>query len=133
MATSKRERRRVPTAAPWAAVVGYSRAVRVGDVVHVSGTAPVDANGAVVHPDDLYRQTRRCLEIIVESLREAGATADDVVRTRVYLTDIARWEEAGRAHGETFGGAMPATSFVQVAALIDPAMLVEVEAEAIVG
>ncbi|MGH7482575.1 MAG: RidA family protein [Longimicrobiales bacterium] len=133
MATSRVERRRVPTSAPWASIVGYSRAVRVGDVVHVSGTAPVDGSGVVLYPDDLYRQTRRCLEIIVDALRAAGAAAEDVVRTRVYLTDITRWEEAGRAHGEVFGGARPATSFVQVAALIDPAMLVEVEAEAIVG
>lgn len=133
MADTPIERRRVETGAPWARVVGYCRAVRVGATIHVSGTAPVDDAGNVVHTGDLYEQTRRCLTIIEGALRELGAMPGQVVRTRVYLTDITRWEEAGRAHGEWFAEVRPATTFVQVAALIDPEMLVEIEAEAVVG
>jgi len=116
--------------APWEAVVGYSRVVVHGDMAWVSGTtATVD--GAVVHPGDAGAQTRQVLATIEESLERAGFTLADVVRTRMYVTDISRWEEVGRAHGEVFGSIRPATSMVQVAALIDPAMLVEVEADAV--
>ena len=125
------DRQLVETGAPWAAVVGYSRAVRVGNVVHVSGTAPVAADGSVAHAGDAYLQAKRCLEIIVAALREAGARAEDVVRTRIYVTDASHWEAVGRAHGEVFAKVRPATTLVVVAALIDPAMLVEIEAEAI--
>ncbi|SNS47793.1 Enamine deaminase RidA, house cleaning of reactive enamine intermediates, YjgF/YER057c/UK114 family [Geodermatophilus pulveris] len=116
--------------APWEAVVGYSRVVVHGDMAWVSGTtATVD--GAVAHPGDAGAQTRQALATVQRALERAGFTLADVVRTRLYVTDIARWEEVGRAHGEVFGDIRPATSLVQVAALIDPAMLVEVEADAV--
>ena len=127
---SKRER--VEARGPWAAVVGYSRAVRVGDVIHVAGTAPVAEDGGVAYPGDPYRQAVRCLEIIAAALAELGGRPEDVVRTRIYVTDAAHWEAIGRAHGEFFRVAMPAATLVVVAGLIDPAMLVEIEAEAIV-
>lgn len=125
-------RRRVPTAAPWAATVGYSRAVRVGNHIYVAGTAPVDDEGRVPDLGDPYRQARRCLEIITAALREAGAGPEHVVRTRMYVTDASYWPEVGRAHGEFFGDAAPATTLVVVSGLIDPAILVEIEADAVV-
>ena len=125
------ERARVPTPAKWAATVGYSRAVRVGQHVHVAGTAAVGADGGVVHPNDPYLQARRCLEIIVDALQQLGATPDDVVRTRMYVLNPEHWQEVGRAHGEVFSRAMPATTMV-FTGFIDPDMLVEIEAEAIV-
>ena len=122
--------RRLGTDTPWEAVVGYSRVVVHGDMAWVSGTtATVD--GAVVHPGDAAAQTRQVLVTVRESLERAGFTLADVVRTRMYVTDISRWEEVGRAHGEVFGDIRPATSMVQVAALIDPALLVEIEADAV--
>ena len=117
--------------APWELVVGYSRTVRAGDFVFVSGTtATVD--GEVVG-DDAYSQTLQALANVETALHKAGARLDGVVQTRLYVTDISRWEEYGRAHGEMFGAVRPVTSMVQVAALIDPRMLVEVEAVAYVG
>ncbi|HEY4603727.1 MAG TPA: RidA family protein, partial [Blastococcus sp.] len=118
--------------APWEVVVGYSRVVVRGDTAWVSGTTSV-VDGAVVHPGDAGAQTRQSLATIRESLERAGFTLADVVRTRMFVTDISRWEEIGRAHGEVFGDIRPATSMVQVAALIDPAMLVEIEADAVRG
>ena len=116
--------------APWEAVVGYSRVVVHGDMAWVSGTTAI-VDGVVVHPGDAGAQTRQVLVTVRESLERAGFTLADVVRTRMYVTDISRWEEVGRAHGEVFGDIRPATSMVQVAALIDPAMLVEIEADAV--
>jgi enamine deaminase RidA (YjgF/YER057c/UK114 family) len=124
------ERRLIGSAMPWERTIGYSRAVRVGDHVHVSGTAPVMADGSDP-PADPYGQARRCLEIILAALAEAGATAADVVRTRIYVTDAASIEEVGRAHGEVFGEIRPATTGV-VVQLLDPRWLVEIEADAIV-
>lgn len=121
---------RLGSGAPWEDVVGYSRIVACGATAWVSGTtATVD--GQVAHPGDAGAQTRVALAGIAKALEQAGFSLDDVVRTRVYVTDIGRWEEVGRAHGEVFRAIRPATSMVQVAALIDPAMLVEIEADAV--
>ena len=125
-------RRTVGTGSPWEGVVGYSRAVRVGDVVHVAGTTAM-REGRVVAPGDAYGQAKVALEIVVAALAECGAAPADVVRTRLYVTDIGSWEAVGRAHGEVFADVRPASTMVQVAALIDPELLVEVEAEAVVG
>jgi enamine deaminase RidA (YjgF/YER057c/UK114 family) len=115
---------------PWEGVVGYSRVVVRGDTAWVSGTtATVD--GAVAHPGDAYGQTKQAIANLAEALERAGFSPADVVRTRMFVTDISRWEEIGRARGEAFGDVRPATSMVQVAALIDPAMLVEIEADAV--
>lgn len=124
---------RVPTDARWASVVGYSRAVRAGDTIYVSGTVAVGSDGAIAPVGDAGGQTRRCLRIIVEAIEAAGGRAADVVRTRMYVTDIADWEAVGRAHGEVFGDVKPATSLVEVSGLVDPAALVEIEAVAVVG
>jgi enamine deaminase RidA (YjgF/YER057c/UK114 family) len=126
------DRRVVPAVSPMAVTVGYSRAVRVGNVVAVAGTAPVMQDGADP-PADPYLQARRCLEIIVASLAEVGAGPEHVVRTRVYLTRAEDWPEVGRAHGEVFGEALPASSMLVVAALLDRRWLVEIEADAITG
>ena len=124
--------KRVFSGAPWEKRVGYCRAVRAGAQVYVSGTAPVAPDGSVVAPGDAYAQAKRCFEIATTALRELGAEPANVVRTRMYVTDITRWEEYGRAHAEAFGGAPPATAMVEVKRLIDPAMLVEVEVDAVV-
>jgi enamine deaminase RidA (YjgF/YER057c/UK114 family) len=121
----------VSTGSPWEDVVGYSRAVRVGDTVHVAGTTAT-RDGQVVGVGDAYTQTKVALEIVVAALAEVGATPGDVVRTRIFVTDISQWEAIGRAHGEVFHDVRPASSMIQVAALIDPDLLVEIEADAIV-
>ena len=120
--------RRVSSGAPWEQVVGYSRAVAAGDHVWVTGCTSI-ADGEVVHDGDAYAQTVQALRNVEWALAQAGASLADVVRTRIFVTDIARWEY-GRAHGEAFGTTMPATSMVEVSGLIDPRMLVEVEAVA---
>ena len=124
---------RVFSGAPWEERVGYCRALRAGDRIFVTGTAPVAEGGGVHAPGDAYRQARRCFEIIEEALRERDAGLEDVVRTRIFVTDIERWDEVGRAHGETFAAHPPATTLVEVARLIEPEMLVEIEADAVVG
>jgi enamine deaminase RidA (YjgF/YER057c/UK114 family) len=123
-------RQRVETAAPWAATVGYSRAVRVADTIHVSGTAAVGEDGRIAHEGDAYLQARRCLEIILAALDELGAGAEHVVRTRMYVRSPDDWEAVGRAHGEVFHSVRPATTMV-FTGFIDPEMLVEIEAEAV--
>lgn len=126
-------RQNISTGTPWEALVGYSRAVRVGNVVHVSGTTASDETGAVISPGDAGAQTTYIIQKIERALKEAGATLADVVRVRIYVTDIARWKEIGEAHGAFFRDIRPTTTMVEVRALVDPQHLVEIEAEAIIG
>jgi len=123
---------RVSSGAPWEGVVGYCRAVRAGSHIYVSGTAPVADDGSTHAPGDAYEQARRCLEIAAGALAKLGADLSHVVRTRMYVTDISRWQEYGRAHGEAFRDHPPATAMVEVKALIDPQMLIEIELDAVV-
>lgn len=125
------DRQRVASGSPYENEVGFSRAVRVGNRVLVAGTAPIWPDGSC--DPDVGAQARRCLEIIVAALAEAGAAPDDVVRTRTYLLDANDWLEVGRAHGHVFGTAMPASTMIVVAGLLDPRWRVEIEAEAIIG
>ena len=125
-------RQRVSSGAVWEPVVGYSRAVRAGPWVSVAGTTAAVGGGGAVGGDDVAAQTREALRRIVLALEEVGSGVQDVVRTRIFVTDIARWQEVGRVHGEVFGEVRPATSMLEVSALIDPALLVEIEADAVV-
>ncbi|MCG6871217.1 MAG: RidA family protein [Gammaproteobacteria bacterium] len=124
-------RQLISSGSPFEPTIGFSRAVRIGPLVAVAGTAPIAADGGIAAPGDLHGQTLRCLEIIAGAIREAGLDLNDVIRTRVMLTDISRWEEAARAHGEVFSGIRPASTFVEVKGLINPDWLVEIEADCV--
>jgi enamine deaminase RidA (YjgF/YER057c/UK114 family) len=126
-------RQNVPSGTRWEEIVGYSRAVRLGNTVEVAGTTAVDETGAVVGTGDPYQQTRFVLAKIEQVLAQVGASLDDVIRTRMYVTDIGHWEAIGRAHGEAFGAIRPAATMVEVKALIDERLLVEVEATAMLS
>lgn len=123
--------RRSYSGAPWEEMVGYCRAIRAGDLVYVTGTAPVAEGGGVFAPGDATAQARRCLEIIEGALADLGVDRTAIVRTRMFVTDISRWEEFGDAHRGFFGEHRPATTMVEVKSLIDPAMLIEIEADAV--
>jgi enamine deaminase RidA (YjgF/YER057c/UK114 family) len=125
------DRKLVTSGSPLEPEIGFSRAVRIGPYIAVAGTAPIDADGGTSHVGDVYGQTKRCLQIIERAITEAGGTLQQVLRTRIMLTDMRRWRDAARAHGEYFGSIRPACTFVEVAGFIDPDWLVEVEADAI--
>jgi enamine deaminase RidA (YjgF/YER057c/UK114 family) len=130
-AMTSKERQNYSSGSKWENIVGYSRAVRIGDRIEVSGTVAVDGSGECVGPHDPYEQTRFILKKIIDFVEQAGGGIEDIIRTRIYVTDIGMWEAVGRAHGEYFRGVKPATSMVQVSSLISEEFLVEIEATAV--
>jgi enamine deaminase RidA (YjgF/YER057c/UK114 family) len=122
-------RRNISSGSPFETEIGFSRAVRLGPLIVVAGTAPIDPAGGTACPGDVYGQTRRCLEIVAAAINEAGGAIENTIRTRILLTDISRWREAARAHGEMFGAIRPACTFLEVSRFIDPDWLVEIEAD----
>ena len=124
------ERERISSGAKWEPIVGYSRAVKVGNRIYVTGTTATNEAGEIVGENDAYEQAKQCIRNIEKALQRLGVGLEHVVRTRMFVTDISRWEEYGRAHGEFFRNVMPATTMVEVSALIDPRMLIEIEADA---
>ena len=127
------ERQNISTGTPWEPLIGYSRAVRTGNLIFVSGTTAIDIKGDVLAPSDPYEQTKKVIDTIRQSLEQAGARLSDVVRTRMFVTDLAQWKAYALAHREAFGDIRPANTFVQVARLIDPRMMIEMEADAVLG
>ncbi|MBI4063764.1 MAG: GNAT family N-acetyltransferase [Elusimicrobia bacterium] len=130
---SNHQKTLISNGAPWEPIVGYSRAVRVGNLIYVSGTTAIDEQGKVIAPTDAYIQAKEAIKKIEKALKQAGGSLSDVIQTRIYVTDITRWQEIAKAHGEVFKDIKPATVMVEVASLIDPDMLVEIEAQAIVA
>jgi enamine deaminase RidA (YjgF/YER057c/UK114 family) len=126
------KRQNISSGSPFEKSIGFSRAVRIGNVLSVSGTAPIADDGSAAFPGDLYNQTKRCLAIIEKAIQEGGGTLGDVIRTRMFLTDISRWEEAAKAHGEVFRDIRPAATMVEVKGLINPSWLIEMEADCII-
>ena len=128
-----KDRKLVSSGSPYEPIIGFSRAVRVGGIIAIGGTAPIGPDGKTVGVDDPAAQTKRCIEIIEQALKEAGASLENVVRTRTFLTNISDWEASGRAHGEVFGSIRPVSTMVQVTGFIEPEWLVEIEADAVIG
>lgn len=122
----------ISSGSPFEEPIGFSRAVRIGKIISVAGTAPIAADGSTAFPGDVFGQTRRCIEIIQKAIEDSGGTMENVIRTRIMLTDISLWKEAGRAHGECFGKIRPACTFVEVSGFIDKDWLVEMEADCVV-
>jgi len=127
------DRKLISSGSPYEPIIGFSRAVRVGGIIAVGGTAPIDDEGKTVGVGDPAAQTKRCFDIIEKALKEAGASFENVIRTRTFLTDISHWEASGRAHGEIFGSIRPVSTMVQVTGFINPEWLVEIEADAVIG
>ena len=127
------KRKNISSGSPYEEPIGFSRAVRIGNTIAISGTGPIPKPGQTVDMTSMYEQTKLCLQIMKKAVEDAGATLDDVIRTRIFLTDVSRWKEAAKAHGEMFGNIKPASTFVEVKGLVDSTWLVETEADCVIG